>query len=228
MKLYTVSEPIFGDGFVTPGIRIFPNDNPMGLRWGAVHQPDMKIVTVCRSQYRAVKAMVDSGKLASDQACHFTRADVTVGDRGLRFELEKDENDQRAFVYVRTSTVAADGSASRGAMPDDALPNTVTLTSNEYRHAVEGEGPRQRVRRVHQAFNEAVGVASLDNALLSDDGALWNEALLTLLPGSSFRVIRGGDIHDLVPEFLVTWTGHKLRTVVPERYRRRMEDSAVA
>lgn len=225
MKLFTVCEPGAGDGIVTPGIRVFPNESPMGLRWGAATQAAMKIVPVCKAQYRAVKGMIEAEVITPETACHLVRADVIdAGEKGLKFEVERDAADQRAFIYVCTRTLAVNqGSFVRGSMPEDAVPNTVTLTANEAKHVTDGVGPRDRVRRVHNPFSEAVGIKRLDVSLIAEDGASWNEALLVLQPSASFRIVRGGDVRDLVPEFLVVWTGHKLRTVVPERYRQRLE-----
>lgn len=230
MKLFTVSEPIPGDGLVRPGIRVFANESPMGLRWGSLTQTDMKILPLCRTQYRAVRGAVESALINADGACILVRADVVSGPKGLRLDIEKDERDQRAFIYVCTRTLAGDtarGGGQRGEGPDDAIPNTVVLTSNESNHVVDGAGPRDRVRWAHKPFSEAVGIERLDTALLTEDGATWNEVLLVLQPGASFRVVRGGDIRDLVPEFTVIWTGHRLRTAVHERYRPRLEGTAL-
>jgi hypothetical protein len=198
----------------------------MGLRWGATTHEDSKIVQLCKTQYRAIREAREAGLINAEGACILARADVVSSPKGVRFNVEKDARDQRAFIYICTSTRAGDtarGSGQRGEGPDDSIPNTVIFTSNEASHVVEGTGPRDRVRWAHKPFSEAVGVELLDLALLTEEGATWNEALLILQPGASFRVVRGGDVRDLVPEFLVIWTGHKLRTVVPERYRRRLE-----
>lgn len=230
MKLFTVSEPVPGDGLVRPGIRVFPNESPMGLRWGSSTQAGMKVLPLCKTQYRAVRGAVESNLISAEGACVLVRADVVSGPKGLRFDVEKDERDQRAFIYVCTSTLAGDATRSggqRGEGPDDAIPNTVILTSNEASHVVDGAGPRDRVRWAHKPFSEAVGIERLDTALLTEEGATWNEALLVLQPGASFRVVRGGDVRDIVPEFLVIWTGHKLRTSVHERYRHRLEGAAL-
>lgn len=229
MKLFTVSEPVPGDGLVRPGIRVFPNESPMGLRWGSSTQDDMKVLPICKTQYRAVRAAVESHLISADGACILVRADVAMGPKGLRFDVEKDERDQRAFIYVCTSTLAGDipRSGGRGEAPDDAIPNTVILTSNEASHVVDGAGPRDRVRWAHKPFSEAVGIERLATALLTAEGATWNEALLVLQPGASFRVVRGGDVRDLVPEFTVIWTGHTLRTAVHGRYRNRLEGAAL-
>lgn len=227
MKLFTVSEPVPGDGLVRPGIHVPLNESPMGLRWGALPAQDgMKILPICKVQYRAARAAVESRLIRPDGACILVRADVVSGPKGLRFDVEKDDRGQRAFVYIRTSTAAGDstrGAGQRGEGPEDAVPNTVIFTSNEASHIIDGEGPRGRVRWAHKPFSEAVGVERLDTALLTEGGATWNEALLVLQPGASFRVVRGGDVRDLVPEFTVIWTGHRLRTAVHSRYRNRLE-----
>jgi hypothetical protein len=224
MKLFTVSEPRAGDGLVVPGIRIFPSESPMGLRWGSAAREDSKVVPIAKAQYRAVRGALEAHIITPDTACHLVRADVVdAGEKGLKFELEKDESDQRALIYICTRTLATGEGMMRGGAPDDAVPNAVTLTSNEALHVDNGRGPRDRVQRVHKPFSEAVGIERLGVSLVSEDGATWNEALLVLQPGASFRVVRGGDVRDMVPEFVVTWTGHKLRTVVPERWRKREE-----
>lgn len=224
MKLFTLSEPIPGDGLVAPGIRVFPNESPMGLRWGASTHAEQRVVALCKAQYRAVRGAVDSRLISAEGACILVRADVSAVAKGLRFDLEKDDRDQRAFVYVCTSTLA--GEHGRVGAPDDAVPNTVILTSNEASHVVDGSGPRDRVRWAHKPFSEAVGIDRIDTSLLTEGGATWNETLLVLQPGASFRVVRGGDVRDLVPEFTVIWTGHKLRTAVHERYRGRLEGAS--
>lgn len=227
MKLFTVSEPLPGDGLVVPGIRVFPSESPMGLRWGAATREASKVVPICKAQFRAVRGLLEAKIITPDTACHLVRADVVdAGEKGLKFELEKDEADQRALIYVCTRTLAAGDAIVRGGMPDDAVLNTVTLTSNEAKHLDGGRGPRDRVHRAHNPFSDAVGIERMGVSLVTEEGASWNEALLVLQPGASFRVVRGGDVRDLVPEFVVTWTGHKLRTVVPERYRSRMEGIA--
>jgi hypothetical protein len=184
----------------------------------------MKIVPICKAQYKAVKAMVEAKKISNDTPCRLVRADITIDERGVRFELEKDPSDQRALIYIYTSTQAAGNAMSRGSAPEDAVPNAVMLTSNEARHITESG----RVKRVHPPFSEAVGIRRIDATILTDGEATWNEALLELDPGASFRVVRGGDVRDLVPEFLVTWNGFRLRTVVPERYRSRMDEARPA
>lgn len=220
MKLYEVSEPIHGDGILTPGVRIFPNESPMGLRWGS----EGKIIPINKAQFRAAKALVEKGRIHNTTACLLVRADVVEVANGLRFEAEKDESDQRAFIYIQTATIAVQGPLQRGSLPEDAEPNVVTLTANEAYQVDGGTGPRDRVKRVHKPLSEAVGVRRLDASLITVDGASWNEVLLVLQPGASFRIVRGVDVADIVPEFLVTWTGHKLRTAIPARYRERQPE----
>lgn len=226
MKLFTVSEP--GDGFVTPGIHVDPNESPMGLRWGSANRDDLRLVPVCKPQYKAVRAAVDKGLVNNAHRLVLARADlIDTGDKGLRFELEKDDRDQRALIYVCTQTAASTQPVRGG--PDDALHNNVTFTSGDPVRVVDGVGSYQRVRRVHPPFSETVGVRLVQSALISDSGATWNEALVVMVPGTSFRIVRGGDTRDMVPEFLVVWTGHRLRTVIPERYRPKpMEEMASA
>lgn len=225
MKLFTVSEPVPGDGIVKPGIDVLPNESPMGLRWGATTPAEMKVLPLCKAQYRAVRGALEAGLIDPESPCRLVRADIANVKERPRFEIERDERDQRAFIYICTSTAA--GEAPRGSTPEDAMPNAVTLTSNNTLHISEGTGPRDRVRWVYKPFSEAEGIERIDVALLTAGGATWNEALLVLQPGASFRVVRGGDVQDLVPEFLVIWTGHKLKTVVHDRYRDRLESMAM-
>lgn len=215
MKLFAVDEPA---DIIKPGIRILPGESPVGLRWGA-----SGVIPVAKAQYKAVRAALEAGKFET----HFLRlerADIFEdGDKGLRFEIEKDPRDQRALVYVYTSTLAADRPMRMG--PDDAIPNTVTFTSPDPFRVTEGEGTHQRAKRIHPPFSEVVGVTVVKSEQITVDGATWNEALITMVPGSSFRIVRGGDTRDIVPEFLVVWNGHKLQTVIPARYRQRVEET---
>lgn len=221
MKLFRIYEPVPGDGIVTPGISITPSHTPAGFRWGERYVDgarEVQIVGLCKAQYKAMRAMIDAGFIEEDTPCVLRQADLAdLGNRGLRFEVEKDRNDQRALVYVGTRTAAAEQPMRHG--PRDAVHNAVTFTCGDPQRFVEGDGNFKFVRRAHPPFNEAVGVELLASELITEEGATWNEALLIMLPGSSFRIVRGGDIAGMVPEFLVVWTGHKLRTIIPQHYR---------
>lgn len=228
MKLFQIHEPVPGYGIVTPGINVSTGSPPMGFRWGERYVDgvrEVQVVGLCKAQYKAIKAMIDGGFIEEGTECVLRQADLLdLGDRGLRFEVEQDRNDLRALVYVGTRTAA--GRPSNDG-PRDAIHNAVTFTSGDPKRFVEGEGEFRFVRRVHPPFSEVVGVELVANEQITDAGATWNEALLIMLPGSSFRVVRGGDMSGLVPEFLVVWTGHKLRTIIPQHYQSRSEETQI-
>lgn len=230
MKLFAVSEPV-DSGVVPEGIVIDASLEkegkviiPAGMRWGSKTE-GRQIIPLARPQYKAMKAAIEEG-IIQDGPCVLWRADLkekrdgNAGETVLLFEVEKDPSDQRALVYLSTSTAPAQKGSQRGRLPDDAVPDAVVLTADDFRR-IEAEG---RIKRFDKPFSEAVGVTVIAEEEIVQDGARWKEMVIMLLPGASFRVVRGGDMHERVPEFSIRWNGHKLRTVIPERYRNRQEE----
>jgi hypothetical protein len=216
MKLFAVSEPV-DSGVIPTGIVIDTSLEkegkviiPAGMRWGS-NTEGRQIIPLARPQYKIMKAAVEAG-IIQDGPCVLGRADLREkrggenGETVLLFEVEKDPSDQRALVYLSTSTAPAQKGSQRGRLPDDAVPDAVVLTADDFRRT------------------EAVGVTVIAEEEIQQNGARWKEMVLLLLPGASFRVVRGGDMREKIPEFSVRWNGYKLRTVIPERYRSRSEE----
>lgn len=92
----------------------------------------------------------------------------------------------------------------------------------------------QRIERVFDAF-PPTGVELINNIHVHLDKrgvCRWQPdwgfteedssppVLLKMIAGSSFRIWRTGDVGDADRNFLVSWSGHELRTVVPKNEQR--------
>jgi hypothetical protein len=228
MHCFTIGEPT---GIIHAGIKIHQNQHPVGMRWGN-NPKDSQIIPLSKAQYQIVKELREAGKI-DDSPVVLVKADIQTNGSGLKFEMEEDPNDPRALVYIYTATAAG---SSLEIPPEDANPDSVKFTANTYVHEeMDLGGKYKRIKRTYQSFEQAVGIKIIGFERVVADGAQWNEALLIMQPKSSFRVVRGGDIRGLIPEFVLSWPGPikacsrrtmecrcTIRVTVPEKYKFRL------
>jgi hypothetical protein len=134
-------------------------------------------------------------------AVRLHRADVLdLGDNKHKLSKERDVRDRRALLAVRTA----------------AAPNgQVRVHANSYSE-VEENG---RVSRKYNDF-PTPGISLVASGQCIRGDTTWEEFLLVLVPGASFRVARNGDLEGAAPEMVVAWNGYKMRSEVPRKFRR--------
>lgn len=190
MKCFTVSDEI------TKGIII--ESEPV-LRIGA--EGFCSEVPLCKSLSESFKALREIGE--DKQA--MTKADI---DRNAPLILPEKVEMTRwgrpivsdiALVHVNTTS-----------------PGQLWFEANCYDEEIIPTRYGRRVRRAYKLFpNPGCGV---DVVAIGTGANGEPNALLRMLPGSSFRICR--DTVDLPPELLVVWPGTKLRLIVPEKHRK--------
>lgn len=210
MKCYEVTEPV--EGNVNPGILIDPSREVPGITLGRGEQE--KILPLGVSQKRRLEEAIRRGYLRPNLLVPLVRSDVIdevaskqkegdwlpCGETRVRLCKEKDYRDLTALVYVEIPTIEGE----------------VQLFANTYKEEIRNNW----VQRIYLPIEEAVGVEVVAKADVEMDGSKWPDALIKMRPGSTFRVHRSGKLEGETPEILVTWSGTKLRTIVPAKYRR--------
>jgi hypothetical protein len=192
MKCFTVTEQI------TKGIII--RDEPV-LRIGA--EGFCSEIPLCASLQRSFEALKATGeeKLAMAKADLSTNAPLRIlPERVRKTRWGKVIESDIALVHVATTS-----------------PGQLFLEANCYdEEEVKDRWGNRRVRRAYRPFpGGGVDILAIGTGANGEPNAL-----LRMLPGSSFRIIR--DTLNLPPELLVVWPGSKLRLIVPEKHRKRM------
>jgi hypothetical protein len=126
-------------------------------------------------------------------------ADVLEVESTLKIARERDRGDQRALLAVRTAP------PQHGKM---------YCLANSY-DEVEQNG---RVSREFRPF-PSLGVTVIAEGKCIQGDDCWDEKLLLLSPGASFRVVRKGRLEGAAPEIVVAWNGRDMHAHVPKKFR---------
>jgi len=148
------------------------------------------------------------------------QADASRAEGRLQLVSTKDAHSREAIVLVATEA-GEDGE--------------LKLTANTFRECLEteryGRHTHQQVTKVWNSFPPpGVELLNPEHAQIGEDGVCrWDPGveiktqvappiLLRMNAGASFRVWRSGDICGAASNFLVSWSGKELWTVVPRNH----------